>query len=1455
MNNPQKDSAFKRLPYRRLSKSLFRKADQLQHVTGWQPGWKTGRILSLLIMLLWAGTGTAQNLLQEPVRQPDWLAVNGQVWSMQIHAGKIYLAGSFSTVGTRSPFTAAINTTNGVIDNNFPKPDGTVYATAADGFGGWYIGGDFQKVGGVSRPYLAHINPDGTLDNWTANANQGVRSLLVSGTRLYVGGYFTNIGGLPRNNIAALDTATGLAISGWNPNSNQAVLSMAMSASKLYVAGYFTNIGAAARNQVAALDLIAGESTSWNPAPNSNVYSVAVSGNTVYVGGNFNTIGGVSRGKIAAFDITTGAINSWSPNADFQVSTITVSGNTVYAGGNFTNIGGAARNRIAAIDATTGLATAWNPGSNQEVRSIVVNGANVYASGYFSAIAGQTRFGIASINAVTGQANAWDPGLAGGTVEAMAVYNNTIVAVGGFVTVNSKARTNGAAFDLSTKELTAWNPNTSSTIYSIAANGGYVYLAGNFTSVGGQNRNYIAAVDTATGQVSSWNPNANVFLYAVAVHNNIVYAGGLFTGIGGQIRNHLAALDINTGQATSWNPNIDNTIQTIGFNGGNVYAGGLFFNVGGTPHNHIAALNESTGQMTPWNPNPNSTIYSFLISGNTMYMGGFFSLVNGVGRNALAAVDLTTGQLKSWNPNVSGPIYSMALKGNYLYAGGAFSTINGNLRNYVAIIDTATGVSLPWRPIPNNYVRSLVIDGAYMYMGGDFAAFIDQQTYYNPTGGFAVYRIASPSLNIAASANSVCSGTPITFTSTVMDAGTAPTYQWRKNGNSIPGATTSSYVSGGLANSDMIDCIVTSSDDITVKDTSNAITMVIHALPTISAGTDQAICSGGSITLTASGANNYSWNNGITNAMSFTPSTTNTYIVTGTDGNNCSNTDTVTVTVNNLPAVNAGPDQTVGVGASVTLSGSGASSYTWNNGVTNGNAFIASSTSSYTVIGTDGNGCSDTDEVTVNVVPAATIDFVDSVEVCQETPFAYLSYNNPQNGASGYYLSWNTDAITNGFVDVTDTILPSGQIGVAVPSGIWGDYTGFLTVTNGYTPSYYNIRVIVKPRPGVDAGPDQTACPGSLITLAGSGAQTYSWDNSVTDGLPFVQTASSVTYTVTGTAANGCENTDQITVSLHQPLITPSGTVNVCKGATTTIAAPAGAATYTWKRDGAKLNPKTSSLTITAAGVYTVTYLDPVCNSIFTLPPVTVVVNTPPSKPVITPASVKVCDGETGVLTGPGGFSYQWYMNGSPISGATNQSYSNTVASEVKLVTSSLGCASPMSNVAKIGINPLPVSGFSVKKVSKNGAVVLGADQTNASYLWYRDGNPISGATSIKYNATQSGNYALKVTKTTGCFAMSADTFITVNYTGSRTANDYPGLDDEDAEEVISIYPNPSSGVFHIETTQTLKAVVRDVQGRLVLEGNAVREIDLSKNASGIYLLQLYNDRGELVRSERLTRL
>ncbi|MNV18208.1 hypothetical protein D3C71_1090240 [compost metagenome] len=179
-----------------------------------------------------------------------------------------------------------------------------------------------------------------------------------------------------------------------------------------------------------------------------------------------------------------------------------------------------------------------------------------------------------------------------------------------------------------------------------------------------------------------------------------------------------------------------------------------------------------------------------------------------------------------------------------------------------------------------------------------------------------------------------------------------------------------------------------------------SILVTVQAAPNVSAGSDQTVCAGSMITLLGSGATAYSWTGGITNGVPFSINNQTVFEVTGTGSNGCTNTDQVTVFVNNAPNVSAGQNLVVCNGASITLNGSGAVTYDWDNGVTNGVSFIPTlGTTTYTVTGTNANGCEAEDQmtVTVNQLPNVTISAIPAF--CISDGSAALNQGLPAGGS------------------------------------------------------------------------------------------------------------------------------------------------------------------------------------------------------------------------------------------------------------------------------------------------------------------------------------------------------------------------------------------------------------------------------------------------------------------------
>jgi gliding motility-associated-like protein len=277
------------------------------------------------------------------------------------------------------------------------------------------------------------------------------------------------------------------------------------------------------------------------------------------------------------------------------------------------------------------------------------------------------------------------------------------------------------------------------------------------------------------------------------------------------------------------------------------------------------------------------------------------------------------------------------------------------------------------------------------------------------------------------------------------------------------------------------------------------------------------ICLGEELTLSATSTNGgtITWDDGVEDGVAFIPESPGiiTYTATSSDDADC--IFTVDVTVNDLPTVTATADATtVCEGDDLTLSGTGAATYVWDDGVVDGVAFEPVSTATYTVVGTDANGCENTDDITVNVAPLPVIDAGLDVTICEEES---ITLNGAGAGAGGTY-TWD-GGITDGV-----SFIPATS----------GTYTVTGTDENG-CENTDEVLVTVNPLPVIDAGENQTICFEESVTLSGSGAglgDLTSWSDGVIDGMPFTP-ESTTTYTYTAISPDGCESTDEVTVTVN----------------------------------------------------------------------------------------------------------------------------------------------------------------------------------------------------------------------------------------------------------------------------------------------------------------------------------
>ncbi|MBI4929556.1 MAG: gliding motility-associated C-terminal domain-containing protein [Bacteroidetes bacterium] len=572
-------------------------------------------------------------------------------------------------------------------------------------------------------------------------------------------------------------------------------------------------------------------------------------------------------------------------------------------------------------------------------------------------------------------------------------------------------------------------------------------------------------------------------------------------------------------------------------------------------------------------------------------------------------------------------------------------------------------------------------------------------------------------------------------------------------------------------------------------------TVNINSPPSISiSGAASSICNGTSATLTGTGGSTYSWSTGaVTNPITVSPPSSTTYTVWGTDAVGCSNTATATVNVNALPAVSiSGGATSICNGNSATLTGSGGTSYSWSTGAVTTSITVSPTTSTtYTVWGTDANGCSNTATSTVDIFSAAVAGIGGTNPICVGqtttltasggTSFSWWNNGSTSNPLTDNPTSTTTYTVTatdaNGCSDddvftVTVNPLPTANAGtdVSICSGfnttlnatgngtfLWSPSTGLSsttdanptanpTVTTSYTVTVTNscgsiddsVMVTITTTPSVNAGTDATICMGGNTTLIASGSGTYAWSpgtglNNTSIANPTANPTASTNYTVTITTGCGTAE-DSVWVIIDAPLATVSGNSPVCSGSSSTLCATGGG-TYAWSA-----GPTTSCITVspTSATNYTVTITDSFgCTDSDTL---TINVNALPTAAIA--GNSTICFGLNDTLVATGGTGYVWNT------GATTDTLIVNLTSATGYtvtVTDGNGCSDTAA--ISVTVNPLPTANAGTDATICNGSNTTLTGAGTGTYLW----NPGGQITiSIVVNPTTTTTYTFSVTNSCG---------------------------------------------------------------------------------------------------------
>ncbi len=392
--------------------------------------------------------------------------------------------------------------------------------------------------------------------------------------------------------------------------------------------------------------------------------------------------------------------------------------------------------------------------------------------------------------------------------------------------------------------------------------------------------------------------------------------------------------------------------------------------------------------------------------------------------------------------------------------------------------------------------------------------------------------------------NSICIGASTTLTAQPNGA----TYLW--NNNSANQSITVSPIINTLyaVVVNLQGCLDSTTYNVTVN---SLPTVIANALPST------AICIGDPITLSGSGANTYVWTAPVINNVPFIPIANSTYTVTGTDANGCTNTSSISITLNTLPVLSISvlPNDTICAGDQVTLTANGAANYSWSGGISNGVPFTPASTTIYTVTGTNGANCSATATQQITVLPNPIVNLGADKNLCIGDS---LVLNAFANGAT--YL-WNTFS-SNSSITVKN-------------SGLYWVQTNL-----GPCSNRDSINVIFNSLPFVELGNDTSLCEGqSLLLDATCAGCSYLWNDNSTN--PTLNVNQQGNYSVIITQ-NNCKSSDNINISIVPlPIVDLGNDTLICPGDKIKLNASLLNASYLWN-DGTKL----SFITVDKAGTY-----------------------------------------------------------------------------------------------------------------------------------------------------------------------------------------------------------------------------------------------------------------------------
>ncbi|MBC6992936.1 gliding motility-associated C-terminal domain-containing protein [Neolewinella lacunae] len=443
---------------------------------------------------------------------------------------------------------------------------------------------------------------------------------------------------------------------------------------------------------------------------------------------------------------------------------------------------------------------------------------------------------------------------------------------------------------------------------------------------------------------------------------------------------------------------------------------------------------------------------------------------------------------------------------------------------------------------------------------------------------------------------------------------------------------------------------------------SDTVAVEVRPLPTLDLGGDQVYCAGEATTLTAVGDfTDILWGDGQTTpTIPLQTEGTQTFTATASTGN-CSVSATSTITVLAVVSADAGPDQSLCAGDTLTLTASGSGPFTWSTGFT-GETILVNPLrdTSFVVVAGAGN-CQVSDTVAVQVRPLPEVALGPDVSVCAGEEITLAS----QFPAAAYDWSDGSSASTL-------TLRPVAG----------GDFA--LTVTSAAGCSAADtLRVAVR-APTINLGPDRVICPGDSLVLTAPIAEAYAWSTGSQERVLRLAPTADQTVSLLATI-EGCTASDTIQVQVTNDFVLSFGSnPNLCPGDSITLR-PQGTGPFRWSTgevaEEITVRPAASAFISASVGTGNCAVTDSVFLTVL------------PAATADLGADQSLCLGETTDLIPQGdGVAFAW-SNGAATSTLTVQA--DTSVSIGVVVTNAAGCtASDTINldvtVPRLSLTPVP---------------------------------------------------------------------------------------------------------------------------------------------------------------------